>query len=518
MRVRCTVLAACLAAVPAAHATDTWMSVMLDGQKVGKVHIQRDVDADRVTTVQSMDMRVNRFNTPLVTHADATLVESATGAPISFSTKTGQGTQLVDIDAELHGPGVFQVATNVGGQTKVALLQWPEGAFMPEGQRLDIRRHGFVPGTTYSQRVFQPGRQQVADVEVTVVGDELVDLPGGVERLHHLRQVLAGSKGSQWTETWVDDQGNIRRSISPLYAFRLEMAACDEACAKAPDQDVDVLRKTMAVSPRLIPGNVRYAPIRYVVGVKGNHLNPFLDTDDQDVRKVADGLYEVDVGGNRHHGDEPGPTRDDTLPNPWVQSDAPEIRDAARKIVGSATTPLNQMRRLRSWTSDHLRDKGLDVGYATALDTLRDLNGDCTEHAVLLAAFARSLGIPARVVTGIVYADRYAGANRVFIPHAWVQAWVDERWQNFDSALTRYDTTHIAMGAGSGDPWRFFAATATLGSLRFDRVTPTSALMDMPPPSPNWQPSMPQNMPQGIPAQDRAPSAPPAGGGGGGKR
>ncbi|UPG93072.1 transglutaminase-like domain-containing protein [Luteibacter aegosomatissinici] len=479
-----------LVSIPA-MASSTWMTVMLDGQKVGKVHIQRDEQAGQVVTTQSLDLRMARFKTPLVTHSTARIVETADGLPVSFSTASGQGADVVQVDAESHGPGVFQLSSAVAGQTKVTLMQWPEGATLPEGQRLAIVRQGFTAGTHYSLRTFQPEKQQVANLDVSVVGDEMVDLPGGQERLHHLREALAGSGGSQWTEIWVNDRGEIRRSVAPMLAYRIEMAVCDEACASAPDQDVDVLRSAMSPSPRLLPGAIRVAPIRYRISVQGNHPNPFVETDEQRVSDISAGVYQLDVGRPMPHGDEPGPTKEDTEANPWVQSDAPAIRDAAEAIVGSASSDMARMRRLRAYLTDAIDTKGMDIGYASALDTLQSKKGDCTEHAVLLTAFARSLGIPARVVTGLVYVDRFAGANRVFIPHAWTQAWINGRWVSFDSAQGRYDATHIALGVGDGAPWHFFEAMASLGSIHIERATPTAQLMDMPPESArpgNFQP------------------------------
>lgn len=507
MRLRFVVFAGALCAVPvAAFAADTWMSVMLDGQKVGRVHIQRDVQADKVVTTQTLDMRMSRFRTPLVTHSEARLVESLAGEPIAFSTRTSQGSDLNEVDAQAHGTGVFQLATTTGGQSKVTLLKWPDGASLAEGQRIAIKAHGFVPGTTYVVRAFQPDRQQVAALEVSVLGDEMVDLPGGKERLHHLREELKGSSGSQWTEVWVDDEGAIRRSIAPMLAYRIEMAACDEACAMAPDQDIDILRTAMAPSPRMIPGEYRIAPIRYRISVDGNHPDPLVETDEQHISDISKGVYQLDVGRPAAHGDETGPSAEDTESNPWVQSDAPEIHEAALKIVGDASSDLAKMRRLRAYLTDAIDTRGMDIGYASALETLQSMRGDCTEHAVLLTAFARTLGIPARVVTGLVYADRFAGANRVFIPHAWTQAWIKGRWMSFDSAQGRYDSTHIALGVGDGAPWRFFDALASLGSIHIERVTPASQLMDQRPES-----SHPDFTPDRIgPPVMSTPSTPPA--------
>jgi transglutaminase/protease-like cytokinesis protein 3 len=110
--------------------------------------------------------------------------------------------------------------------------------------------------------------------------------------------------------------------------------------------------------------------------------------------------------------------------------------------------------------------------------------GDCTEYAVLLAALARAEQIPTRVVTGMVYADRYAGSSRVFVPHAWVQSWINGRWQSFDAALRHFDSTHIALDMGDGDPWHFFNATNLFGQIHIQEITPTWELAgDMPPSS-----------------------------------
>lgn len=200
------------------------------------------------------------------------------------------------------------------------------------------------------------------------------------------------------------------------------------------------------------------------IRVRNGQRNPFVGTDEQQVTPHGDNVYDVTVNAPQPHG-EGGPTADDTAANPWVQSTAPEVVALASQIVGNASNDLQRMRRLRSYLTNHLEPSGMDVGYASALDTIHSGRGDCTEHAVLLTAFARSLGIPSRVVTGLVYADRYAGATRVFVPHTWTQAWIDDRWVSFDSAERRFDSTHIALSVGDGDPWRFYSAINLLGSI-----------------------------------------------------
>ncbi|MBK8860886.1 MAG: transglutaminase domain-containing protein [Sphingomonadales bacterium] len=79
--------------------------------------------------------------------------------------------------------------------------------------------------------------------------------------------------------------------------------------------------------------------------------------------------------------------------------------------------------------------------------------GDCTEDAVLLAALARTAGIPARVASGLVYdRERFHGARDAFLPHSWTLAWIDGRWRSFDISIGTFDATHIALSLGDGEP------------------------------------------------------------------
>ena len=89
---------------------------------------------------------------------------------------------------------------------------------------------------------------------------------------------------------------------------------------------------------------------------------------------------------------------------------------------------------------------------------------------MLLAALGRSLGISTRVVDGLAYAPGFAGTDHVFVPHAWVQAWVEGRWQSFDAALGSFDAGHIAFSTGDGDPWRFYQGLDLLGRTRLQHV------------------------------------------------
>ena len=68
---------------------------------------------------------------------------------------------------------------------------------------------------------------------------------------------------------------------------------------------------------------------------------------------------------------------------------------------------------------------------ATASEVAESLSGDCTEHAVLLAAMLRARQIPSRVVVGLVYAEKL----EAFGGHMWTEAYLDGHWLPLDATL-----------------------------------------------------------------------------------
>ena len=86
----------------------------------------------------------------------------------------------------------------------------------------------------------------------------------------------------------------------------------------------------------------------------------------------------------------------------------------------------------------------------------------------------RALGIPAQVVVGVAYVEDFIG-RQGFGGHAWIQAYIGDRWVGFDSAFKGsgrggYDAGHIALAAGDGEPADFFNLVAMLGAFEINKV------------------------------------------------
>jgi transglutaminase-like putative cysteine protease len=116
-----------------------------------------------------------------------------------------------------------------------------------------------------------------------------------------------------------------------------------------------------------------------------------------------------------------------------VDHDQPTIDALRTEFLASAASPATVRPSDLVAFVDRKVDAVQGQGWEPASQTARTLRGDCTEHAVLTAALARSLGVPARVVVGMVIVR--PGTEYVTVGHAWAELRDQDRWTIADAAL-----------------------------------------------------------------------------------
>ena len=462
--------------VQAATSETQWYSVLLDGRKIGQFESTREVRDTRVITRQSMHIQIERAGTRMELGSSETSEETLDGKPLAFdntSRMSGSETRIVGL---VDGRRVA-VRTHNAGAWSERTIDWPRGALLPEGLRLAMLDIPLEPGARFRALSFQPASSDAIEVTATVGERESVSLPGGRQKLTRIDQSFAFPGAALRSTAWVDDAREVRRLAMAVLGVEMIMVECDKACATAPNQSSDVFSRTLVPSPRALgrkdlDGTIRYT---FVPRDRGAALR-LADTGEQRVSAQGKGVS-VDVRREAETGFGTPPEAGDFTANDWLQSDAPEVSALAQRAlgeIGDAPSEDARMRGLERFVRGFISSKTLGVGYASALEIVRKPEGDCTEHAVLLAALGRSLGIATRVVDGLAYAPEFAGERQVFVPHAWVQAWTDGAWRSYDAALAGFDAGHVAFSAGDGDPWRFYQSLELLGRMELKRVQPLS--------------------------------------------
>src|SRR5690606_25490526 len=169
------------------------------------------------------------------------------------------------------------------------------------------------------------------------------------------------------------------------------------------------------------------------------------------------------------------PAEADLAPNSQIQSDDPLIVQLAREAAADAEDPVALALNLERFVQQRVRVKDFSQAFATASDVARDLTGDCTEHAVLLAALARANNIPSRVAFGMIYVPEHGG----FAFHMWNELYVDDAWRPFDATLGRggAGAAHLKLGhsnlQASGGLQSFLVVGKIMGQMDIDLIAST---------------------------------------------
>lgn len=139
-----------------------------------------------------------------------------------------------------------------------------------------------------------------------------------------------------------------------------------------------------------------------------------------------------------------------------------EIVELALEAVGDVSSPAGQVEALVRFVDRYLTDS-YSAEPLTVLDMLTTRKGDCTEHALLFTTLARSIGLPTREVTGLLY---LGDDVRAFGGHAWNEVALDGYWHPVDATWGEMDinATHILLGPRIGEE---ASAEALFGGYSF---------------------------------------------------
>lgn len=460
-------LAGALCSLPS-QAESRWFAIRLGDAHIGYLHRERIETAEGVETRNALSLVLKRNGQLLPVSSSDRHRETADGQPLGFSSRLETGGTLAEVEGLREGER-WQVRITQGGQHTVRALDWPDGARLAEGQRLAMLRVARGESASTEVLAFDPAGIQAMPLRTEQIGWESLD---GGPPLLRLRQSLGQGQALIRSELWVArDSGEIAQLRMPALGLELLLTACSRECATATPVAADVFESTVIASPRALSSRERQRPLRFRIDAGQATLAPLAQVPGQSLVSEADGItLRIDPAG---HAGQP-PTEQDLAPGRWLQSDDPAVRALAAEAVGRSRSTARRMQRLELAVRRHISHKSLRVGYASAAEVVALREGDCTEHAVLLAAMARAEGIPARVVTGLAYAPGYAGRNDVFVPHAWVMAWVDERWQGYDAALSDFGAAHIGLGIGNGEPYDFYSGIELLGRMQVLDIRPDS--------------------------------------------
>lgn len=435
---------------------DEWMLIKIAGQPVGYAHSEVKLEGDILHSSVKTVLRLERMGVTLEQEVLQEFRETKSGTPISFWQLTRGAGQDIEVAGNFRGRTLELASRTMGAERRRTERLPPDVLF---GRALEdfVRRNMRGPGKSFSFRTYSVELDKLVEVTYEVVGWEEVQTPAG--RARTVKALVRGLYPGMVPIEYRDEQGIVWKLEMGLLGLSMEMvrASREQALAglrgggrNAFDLLLDIAVRSPVKFPR--PRELSYARYRLIYR-GGNIRELLLEGPGQKVLGFEDdssAIIEVRRVVPNERNVLPRPIRKPELsqylqPSTYVQSDDPEIVRVASELAAKGTSSLEVARELERWVFWNVRSKGFDRGFATAKEVMAERAGDCTEHSVLLCALLRASGIPARVVSGLVYIELQPD-RPVFAYHMWTEAYVGE-WLPLDGTLAGpfVDATHIRL-------------------------------------------------------------------------
>ncbi|MSR40762.1 MAG: hypothetical protein EXS10_02540 [Phycisphaerales bacterium] len=462
--------------------SDRWYVLQLSGVPCGLSHesVHRRAmreGAAQLRTTGDVEMRFRRLGqvTQIALHSE--FIENSRGEPLEASVSQDAGTVVRwTFDAK------HKRATKQQGAAPPEPFPWPANAWLtPRGveQFLSARLRAGAKEISYTSIDLQSG---CVPATVTMTRLDAAEGEGLFEIKNSLVPLIA-------RERYAID-GVLLSSAMPIGIGDLTstLATEREAHAALAAGNFDLLQGTLiACAP--IPNVTRLSRANFRVTTTSPSI-ALPDVASQIVRVDAkspqEAIVEIDVDRAN------AAAASDALDPRWTQSNTliDAEHAAVKSLLAQAKCKLDDSARvraekLRRLVESHLRSKDFKTAFGSASEAAISRSGDCTEHAVLLAALCRADGIPSRVVSGVVYVEGAQVQGSAWGWHMWTQALVDVQgatgkqtsgvWMDLDATLsTRFHAAHIAvavsdLSAGAADP-AFLGALALIGKMKIELV------------------------------------------------
>ncbi len=420
-----------------------WDASYIGDSKVGHFHTQilplEEGDRKLLKIAQDGHLTVKRFGTTITQSMAYASVETPAGELLRCESSITLGPSPVTMRGNVEDRSLEVVLSSFGKRSKKTLAWNPEwGGFFATEQSL--HRQPMKPGETRKFKALMPMATDVAIGVVTLTAHdyETVELLDGQSKLLKVTvsQKVGGPADTE-TTAWIDKNGDSMKQFMPGMNLTTYRVSRERAVGEADAGfDLGKFSTVKIAKPLLNPHQTKR--IVYQITLKGSDpAQVFSSSGSQQVKSL--GANEAQVTVTAVRASDPAelpvkaiaPTKKDLASNNLIQTDDKQVMELAKSIAPRETDAWKLAQALEQGVHDKVRSKNFNTAFATAAEVARSLEGDCTEHAVLLAALCRARTIPARVAIGLVYYPAASG----FAFHMWNEAWIDDRWVPLDATL-----------------------------------------------------------------------------------
>ncbi len=435
------------AAAPAATAPapqESWEVFYLQNAKIGYGQVVvRPVEQSgkRLLAIDCLNrLSITRFGQRTVQDLKMSTLETPDGELLEFSTDMAFGTTPVTVRGRVERDKMT-LETTTKGTKQTSQIPWSKDVRGFRAVEQSLERRPLKPGEKRKLKMLMPLLNQVAEVELAASDYETTAVLGLQTRLLRVECLARLPDDNTIASTlWTDTSGQaIKTRMQGMQqeSFRTsrELAIAEQPAGAKFDLGLDMIVKP----DKPLPEPQATRQVRYQVELADSDPSKlFASGPTQSVRSLGPHTAELTVRSVRPGSLPPAQPaepvgRQYTAANSVLQLDDPRVKAMALEARAGAKTLTETALALERYVHTTVANKNFTQTFATAAEVAESREGDCTEHAVLLAALARVCGIPSRVAIGLVYVESVGG----FGYHMWTEMHLDGRWIPLDATLGR---------------------------------------------------------------------------------
>jgi Transglutaminase-like superfamily len=437
---------------------EDWFVTRLQGQPVGYEHsavtTEGQGDNTSVVTNDEQLMVIKRLGSEIKLKITVKYWESSSGQLLKLQSNTDMSAMTMTTEATV-GKNEITVKSGTGGTNYEQKVPYSGELLGPNGVRMRSVASLKKTGDKLTFQTFVPDQTAVKKITRTVLGLESIDLARGKTDSIKVEEEMEDIPLK--STVWLSVDGETLRTVAAVPALGdIENVLTDKqtalAASSGSELSADVFKNAVARSNIRLPQPRSLDRLLLRLALKSKDLGwPSLADERQKVLDQNADAMTLEIRKVLPKGTAARPVavaeanRVYLEPNSYLQSDDPEIKKIANDVVGKEPDAFKAAQALERWVYTNLTGKGFGVGFATASEVCKDRQGDCSEHAVFLAALARAAGIPSRVAMGLEYLEGIWGG------HAWTEVLIGQEWIALDATLGLgyVDAAHLRIMASS---------------------------------------------------------------------
>ena len=357
----------------------------------------------------------------------------------SFYSELISGIHKVRTNGVIENDSIF-LTIETASEKKNVVLAIGDKPFVPASvervaQELKLKRD-----TVYNYSIFEPTSEKIVEIEICRGNTEIIEIDGESYKTDVVLVKMIGIE----SKLYFSEDGKLLMEESPM-GITMKREPLEKIGDFTKGTTGLKIYETYAIYPEGKITNPRKSRnlVAQLQGIAPSYEFPIDERQKYENGTVVVNVIEPvqDFLINDIDKEKFAPFLESTT---FMPCNDDEFISVVNEIIGFEKEPsYKDVQKIMDWVYKNIK-KSPTFSIPYAKEVLKTRVGDCNEHAVLFSTLLRAIGVPSKVVVGIVYVDD------VFYYHAWNEYhW--GKWIAVDPTFGQHfaDATHIKLEEGT---------------------------------------------------------------------